>query len=79
MCRIETQAMTRKCQHWLDDNNYQVSLPKIRSGLGKLLNRLGITSIGKSGRGSFYELLQSDVFRDKFCNLLGHSQKEIFD
>jgi len=79
MCRIETQQMTKKCQHWLDANGYQDSLPKVRSALGKLLNRMGIESKGKSGRGALYELPDDSVFREKFSNLLGHSQREIFD
>ncbi|MDT0603418.1 hypothetical protein [Thalassotalea castellviae] len=54
-------------------------MPKVRSGIGKLLNRMGIESIGKSGRGALYELLEPDVFREKFSALLGHSSNEIFD
>jgi putative DNA primase/helicase len=79
MCRIETKQMTERCQRWLDANNYQMSMPKVRSGIGKLLNRMGIESIGKSGRGAFYELPELPIFQERFSGLLGHSISEIFD
>ncbi len=79
MCRIETQQMTKKCLHWLDANKYQMTEPKVRSGVGKLLKQMGITAIGKSGRGAFYELPELFAFREKFSALLGHSSNEIFD
>jgi hypothetical protein len=79
LCRIETQSMTRKCEQWLDANNYNESVPQIRSAIGKLLSRMSIGSIGRSGRDAYYELPEIAVFREKFSLLLGHTANEIFD
>jgi len=79
MCRIETQQMTKKCLYWLETNKYQMTEPRVRSGIGKLLSQMGIAAKGKSGRGAFYELPDDSVFREKFSSLLGHTQHEIFD
>ncbi|MGK0235713.1 MAG: hypothetical protein ACI9EK_002253 [Psychroserpens sp.] len=79
VCRIETHAMTLKCEHWLEANNYNESVPKIRSAIGKLLSRMGIGSIGRSGRDAYYELPETAIFRESFSMLLGHTADEIFD
>jgi len=79
VCRIETQSMTIKCQQWLEANNYNESLPKTRSAIGKLLSRMGIASIGRSGRDAFYELPEIAIFRENFSRLLGHTADVIFD
>ncbi|WOH39405.1 DUF5906 domain-containing protein [Thalassotalea fonticola] len=77
--RISTQDMIRNCRHWLDSNHHQLSEPRVRSGLGKLLSRLGIKPIGKSGRNAYYELPEKIDFQRKFANALGHKLEEIFD
>jgi len=79
VCRIETQKMTDKCRQWLEANNYSESVPKIRSAIGKLLSRMGIASLGRSGRDAFYELPDVSTFREKFSLLLGHTADVIFD
>jgi hypothetical protein len=79
MCRIETQGMTLKCQQWLEANNYNESVPKIRSAIGKLLSRMGVVSTGRSGRDAFYELPEKAIFKESFSLLLGHTADAIFD
>ena len=79
MCRIETQQVTKKCLHWLEANKYQMTKPRVRSGIGKLLNQMGVIAIGKGGRGALCDLPDNSVFREKFSSLLGYNQHEIFD
>jgi putative DNA primase/helicase len=79
MIRMQTKQMTDKCRQWLETNNYNESIPKIRSALGKLMSRIGIESIGRSGRDAFYTLPEASIFKDKFSHLLGHCADEIFN
>ena len=54
--RIETVKMTDRCIDWLTSMHYSVSLNQVRSRLGKLLKKLGVSVNGKSGRDAIYEL-----------------------
>jgi putative DNA primase/helicase len=76
--RILTSDLTYMCSYWCQDNQYQLSNPTVRSGLGKLIKSMGITPKGKHGRGSMYELPDSKDLRAHFAKVLGQSIEDLF-
>jgi putative DNA primase/helicase len=76
--QLETRILVEQCQRWLSDNGYDSSIHKVGSSIGKLVSRMQIKRIGKSGRGDYYEMPESNELRDRFCQMIGHTQEQIF-
>jgi hypothetical protein len=78
IAQLETRILVEQCQRWLSDNGYDCSIHKVRSSIGKLVNRMQIKHIGKSGRGDYYAIPESNELVNRFCQMLGHTQEQIF-
>lgn len=77
--RLSTQDMVNKCRIWLEDNGYQFPTPKIRSLIGKLIQKMEISKDGKHGRDANYELPLKEAMQAKFARMLGHKKTDIFN
>lgn len=76
--RIATREFTNMCSYWCADNQYQLSKPTIRSGLGRLVKSMGVVPIGKHGRGPIYELPESKDLQERFAKVLGQTREDLF-
>lgn len=70
IAQLETRVLVEQCQRWLSDNGYESSIHKVRSGIGKLVKRMQIKHIGKSGRGDYYVIPESNELVNSFCQML---------
>ncbi|MBU2877717.1 DUF5906 domain-containing protein [Aliiglaciecola lipolytica] len=77
--RLSTKDMVSRCRIWLEDNGYQIAMPRIRSSIGKLIQRMRIDKHGKHGRDAMYELPSTSDMQNSFATLLGHEKSDIFD
>lgn len=77
--RLATSDMVNKCRIWMEDNGFGVQLPRVRSALGKLIQRMGIDKQGKHGRNALYELPDRVEMQTCFARVLGQDREEIFD
>ncbi|ABG38856.1 hypothetical protein Patl_0325 [Paraglaciecola sp. T6c] len=77
--RLSTKDLVNNCRIWLEDNGYPVVIPKVRSSIGKLVQRMGIDRHGKHGRDAMYEFPSRSEMQTSFARLLGHEKDEIFN
>lgn len=80
--RLETRSMVDGFVMWSRDNNLSHTAAQARPMMGKAMQKMGATKVGRSDRGDghcYYELPAVTEMRSRFAAHLGHNAEEIFN
>lgn len=78
--RFNATDLISNYYNWASDRRLNISEPSARSQIGKVMQSFGIEVKGRSdrGQGKFYELPDTNDFKQRFAKYLGHESDEIF-
>lgn len=78
--RLNATDLISNYYNWALDRRLNVSEPAARSQMGKAMQSFKIEVLGRSDRGDgkFYELPETNNFKQRFAEHLGHEANEIF-
>jgi hypothetical protein len=78
MVRPEPKDIQNMFSNFLANNGERQTAAQMRSSLGKVLNRLQVKSIGRIGRGQYYDFSDLESIKQSFALRIGQSVSELF-
>ena len=78
MIRPEPKDLQSMFSQFLESNHERQTSAQMRSSLGKMLMQLQVKSIGRAGRGQYYDFSDLELIKQNFAKRIGQSMGELF-